>query len=185
MHVKPIQDGKIDSAGLADIMRQMGVEPEQVLFRYISKDRINAVIANGTDRDRFSINHNDHYGRGTNYEALAMAEHGVYDGSYTSYLNDGASLLRPESGFMFDQHSAVVIYRKDQNIISINSFKYLKSGESPNSFGFHIFKKSPSNFLVGVISADGQPLKSASRPQTHSPQQTGESPSSAGTQPAP
>lgn len=85
-----------------------------------------------------------------------MKEHGVYDKSYTSYLSDGASLTRPDARYTLNlDSSAVLIYRKDPEIVSVNPYKYIKDGESPGSFGFHIFKKHPSNFLVGAISASG------------------------------
>jgi len=160
-HFKPshLVEGKANATEIARLIRRMGVEPNDVYFRFISNRQIDAALANGTDRDSRSTSHNDDYGNGTSYEAAAMREHGIYDRASTSYLLDGAGLERPDAGYTLDtNHSALIVYRKDPEIIPINAFKYLKPGESPSSFGFHIFKNHPSKFLVGAVSASGQEL---------------------------
>lgn len=164
-HYKPtaLQDGKAGPEELVRLIRAMGHEPENVHFRFINKRQLNTALANGTDRDSNSINHND----GTSYEAMAMKEHGIYDGAYTSYLSDGANLLKPEADYALDTAtSALILYRKDSNILSISPFKYLKVGERPSSFGFHIFKKYPSGFFIGAISAEGSEIAASGAAQT-------------------
>src|ERR1700753_72485 len=106
-------EGKLDAADLADAIRQMGVEPEQVYFRIISKARIDTVYAKGTDRNSASANH----GGESRYETRAMDELGVSNRFYTTYLTDGASLVAPNAINSFNLlYSAIVIYRKDPNI---------------------------------------------------------------------
>lgn len=157
LHLKPtLHEDGIGAPEIVRLIKAMGLEPENVHFRFISKNRVAHTLSNGTDRDSGSTNHNDQYGSGTPYESAAMAEHGVYDPSYTSYLSDGKNLTRPDAGYSLNlRHGAVILFKKDDDIVSINPFKYLKSGERPDSFGFHIFKRHPSTFLVEAISENG------------------------------
>lgn len=145
---------KIDAKEICRLMELMGLKPENVHFRFISKLTVDRAIATGTDRDSSSTLHSS-YGR-TNYEQAAMRDCGVLDNTYTAYLSDGASLKSPEASYLLDlSTTAILIYRKDPAIIAVNAFQYLPPGERPESFGFHIFRRHPMELFAGVISERG------------------------------
>ena len=140
---------------LKQSLLQQGINPQDVMIRVFSKNRQQAAIQTGSDRDHQS---NVAYNGATDGEQEWMRGLGIRGNDQVTFVSPIGNWLTGGSDAPKAHDTCYVIYDK--------KFLY-KVGHASN--GFHAFLSTPQRALVGFISDEGTiplALSSKSQPQT-------------------